>query len=595
LRPRYLLFVSELGTDCGLADRIALRTGFKVALAGRGFTALVNEGCGCLPVANGGCVLGTLFPRHGSAHRLDAIEPAAARAILESSGDDLVRKFWGGYVAAINGPNSVRIIRDVSGALPCYFANGDGYLVFASDAELLTDTGLARADIDWSALAAHFYAAGVPAASTVIADVRELLPGFAIDFPTAIAGQRPCWSPWDHVDADGNDLRLAAEHLERTVTDCAAAWTSGRGRLLLSCSGGLDSSIIAAVLAQSGADAVCLTMYGDDPSGDERPYARALCKHLSLPLLECRYRLEDIDIEEPLGAHLPRPTDRSHALSYERAHLRAARELGAAAFVTGNGGDSVFGYSQSAAAIADRYLTEGLGEGVAATLRDVCRQTGCGVLKAALMAFRSACGPGAYRCRPDGMFLDPDVAASLDSAVLDHPWLHAPANALPGKAAHIASILRIQPCLEPTRARHLPVINPLMSQPVIEACLAIPSWVWRAGGRDRALARCAFADRLPAAILKRRVKGGPDGFAARVLEHFRASIRDRLLDGQLARHGIVDRTALERALDSERPGAGEQRARILEFVAAEAWIECWRSRKSLALEPAASGSPWHAD
>jgi asparagine synthase (glutamine-hydrolysing) len=349
--------------------------------------------------------------------------------------------------------------------------------------------------------------------------------------------------------------------------------------LLLSCSGGLDSSIVAAALAQSGAETIGLTMYGEDPSGDERPYARVLCEHLGVPLVERAYALAAIDIDEPLGRHLPRPTDRSHALAYERAHLETARSVGARAFVTGNGGDSVFGYSQSAAAAADRYLHQGLVPGLAGTLRDICIQTGCSMSEAALSALRLARRAPVYRCRPDVMFLDPDLAASLGDSMVDHPWLDAPAGALPGKAAHIASILRVQQCLEPARGRELPVINPLMSQPVIETCLAVPSWLWRTGGRDRALARSAFRNRLPAAVLGRRIKGGPDGFAAQVLEHFRAPIRERLLDGQLARERIIDRDAIERELADPRPSDGQRRARILEFVAAEAWIGSWSRRK----------------
>jgi asparagine synthase (glutamine-hydrolysing) len=117
---------------------------------------------------------------------------------------------------------------------------------------------------------------------------------------------------------------------------------------------------------------------------------------------------------------------------------------------------------------------------------------------------------------------------------------------------------------------------------VIELCLAVPSWEWRAGGRDRALARRAFANDLPPAILRRRVKGGPDGFAALVLDRYRAQIRERLLDGELARHGIVERSEVERELAAEAPPGGEQRARILEFVAAEAWIDSWSARATSA-------------
>ncbi|MFD2134618.1 hypothetical protein ACFSLT_04130 [Novosphingobium resinovorum] len=37
----------------------------------------------------------------------------------------------------------------------------------------------------------------------------------------------------------------------------------------------------------------------------------------------------------------------------------------------------------------------------------------------------------------------------------------------------------------------------------------MPSWQWRHGGRDRAVAREAFATALPAQITARRSKGAP--------------------------------------------------------------------------------------
>ena len=117
-----------------------------------------------------------------------------------------------------------------------------------------------------------------------------------------------------------------------------------------------------------------------------------------------------------------------------------------------------------------------------------------------------------------------------------------------------------------------------MSQPIVEYCLAVPSWEWRAGGRDRALARLAFANDLPPLVLRRRVKGGPSHFAAELLDRFRAAIRERLLEGRLARHGIIDKAALEVAVEDGRQCSGEERVRILELVAAEAWLDSWAAR-----------------
>ena len=586
MRSRYLLLAGSGGPEWrDRLRRLGRRIGLAPSFEAPSLAAFVSGDCRCVAVGKRGCVVGTLFHRHGRAAALDALDDADSAEIAASGGNRLLSGWWGGYVAAIEAGSSVRVLRDPSATLPCYFTTRRGYAAFASDAELLVEAGLVAVDFDWQALARHFYISGLPTPETAMRGVSELLAGHALNVPGLAETQEPCWSPWDHVRCERGGFGEAAERLARTVKHSVRAWSSAHGRLLVSVSGGLDSSIVAACLAVANADAVCLTMYGEDPSGDERPFARALCNSLGLPLIERSYRIEDVDLEAPLGAHLPRPSDRTHALAYERVHVEAALETGASAFVTGNGGDSVFGYSQSAAAAADRWLSEGLGSGILATLRDICVQTGCGMLEAAASAARIARRPVAYRVRPDTLFLHPELVAVLERTGLDHAWLEPPADALPGKAAHIASILRIQQCLEPGRARMLPVLNPLMSQPVIEACLSVPTWEWRSGGRDRALARRAFAGDLPGPVLDRRVKGGPDGFAAQVLDAYRDAIRERLLGGRLAARRIVDAQALEAALDDPRTGAGESRARILELVAAEAWLDSWASRPTPAGPP----------
>jgi asparagine synthase (glutamine-hydrolysing) len=577
MRGRYLLLAGQSVPGAAEALSPRLPVGFRQGFSGPGLRAFVNGGCACLPIGKKGCVLGTLFAREHK-NAVNSLSDADAQAITASRGTLLLSRFWGSYVAALAGGDSIQVMRDPSGALPCFFVEMDGGAAFASDAELLVETGFTGIGIDWNALAMHFYAGGLPTPLTVLSGVSELLPGFAIETGGACR-QTARWSPWDHVaQIEREEESAAADGLATAVKRCATALAANHDRLLVSVSGGLDSSIVAAALAAAGADATCLTLYGEDPESDERPFARAVCSHLRLPLVERPYRIEDIDLGAPLAPHLPRPSDRTHALSYERAHLEIAGEIGAQAFVTGNGGDSVFGYSQSAAAIADRYLEEGVGRGLIETLRDVCVQTGCGLIQAASNAVRIARGPRSYLWRGQGLFLRPEIVSLLGCAPLTHRWLDAPPGALPGKAAHIASILRLLQCLEPGRGRVLPVLNPLLAQPVVETCLSVPSWAWRSGGRDRSLARRAFAADLPPTILRRHVKGGPDGFTARIVDRFRDEIRQRLLDGHLARQKIIDREAIAAELDGGAGGDGARRARILELVAAEAWIANWLSR-----------------
>lgn len=120
-------------------------------------------------------------------------------------------------------------------------------------------------------------------------------------------------------------------------------------------------------------------------------------------------------------------------------------------------------------------------------------------------------------------------------------------------------------------------MNPLLSQPIVETCLSIPSWQWRAGGRDRAVARAAFANSLPAMVLDRKVKGTPDPFCGAIIRHKRQELRERLLDGQLAAHGLVDSGAIEDALRADRATSSAENVRLLELVNAEAWTTVWAS------------------
>ncbi len=562
------------------AQRIAERTSLHLARCAQPVAVLVNEACRCLEIDGEGVLIGTLFHRHGPACALQALGAAERSALARGGTEALLKSYWGGYLAVRVCGDAVEILRDPSAALPCYRARAGGMAMFASDVELLTMAGGAPDGIAWDALGRILYSCGLPAIETALAGITTLFPGAAVALEERSERPLPGWSPWDFVTpCAGEETVATAERLRRVVEQCVAAWASLYRHPLVSLSGGLDSSIVAASLARSRSSASCLTLYTDDPAGDERGFARDVCAGLGLPLLESRYDLDVVDLGHALGAHLPRPMGRAEAQPYERAHRDAAARIGADAFFTGNGGDNVFGFSQSAAALADRALHEGPGAGAFATLRDICRQTGAGPLRVVRAAVAIARRPPAYRWKPSPSFLHPDLIASLQGLELSHPWLEAPPWALPGKAAHIAGLVRAHPTLESDRSRFAPLINPLLSQPIVEACLTIPSWQWREGGRDRAVARAAFADRLPAAIVERRVKGTPDPFCGEIVRRKREELRERLLDGQLARHRILDPGAIEETLRPGRPTAGEQNARLLELINVEAWATAWSSHR----------------
>jgi len=570
--PGRFLILDRLGHEpAQIATYLRLA---KLALRGAtgDFFILADPDIDLVDLGGRGAIVGRLFHRHGPSRPIACLEEKEMGAILASDGKELCASYWGTWVACIRYPDGLRLLRDPSGGLPCYVRRQpDGRIAASSRAGLLAMTGGSRPAIDWTALAEHLRGAAMPARPTALKDMDELRPGF-VRLPDG--SERSLWSPHDHLGPVAMSETDTESLLARRLRAGMSGLSHDRGRILVSLSGGLDSSIIAAGLVEAGRDIVCLNMFTADARGDERSYARTLCAHIGAPLIERPYLVSDVDLLAPLNAHLPRPMGRSQALAYERAHLAVAREIGADSFATGNGGDNVLAHSQSAAAIADSWLARGLA-GLWRSISDTCRQTGC----SPFAAMRSALGivrrrHHAFPWRPDNMMLT-RTAASSGGEPLRHPWLDDVRQALPGQKSHVAALLRVQQSLEPMRACVAPIIHPLLAQPVVEAALAIPSWQWRSGGIDRAAARRACAALLPSEIIERRGKGGPDGFSRALILANQALVRERLADGRLVAEQIVDRDFVLSVLAEEGRLPDSAHVRLQELLVAEAWIDHW--------------------
>ncbi|OYW82871.1 MAG: hypothetical protein B7Z26_02120, partial [Asticcacaulis sp. 32-58-5] len=384
---------------------------------------------------------------------------------------------------------------------------------------------------------------------------------------------------------------LAAE-IRETVSGCVGAWGRTFKAPLLGVSGGLDSSIVAASLVRAGVQPVCFTMATTEQSGDERSFARILCAHLKLDLVERTYDLQDIDISDSTGLHLPRPGTPTFGQSNRkvRAELQQARRIDG--FFSGIGGDNVFCLTMSATPVVDCYRTYGLSTATWSALKDICRLTRCSVWDALAAAIDRGRRPNpAYEWCLESRFLNRDRFGAATPPLTSGTWLETPSSALPGKAVHVARIMGLQfPSDIFSRSVSGPHILPLFSQPIVELCLAIQTWQWCSGGQNRALARKAFAGLLPSAITERKSKGGPDSFAYDVATHNREAIRDRLIGGILADHRVLDRNELDQALRRTSKMAQGDHLRILAIVEAENWARHWHSSGTGERSPATAGT-----
>lgn len=570
-RDAYLAIIAP-GADPGSAARLADRASAEVRLdrlfESETLSVLAVPGCRHRSWAGSGIAIGTIL---SSKQDTEAFETAPAHD------RHLVAGCWGDYVAFLHdvAKASTTVVRAPSGGLPALRATVDGITLVSSEPELLLVVTQRSAEIDWHFVAHHLAFPHLRPGVTGLAGIDELFAGDANCFTADGAQRLSVWSPWDFARAERQlaDPAQAGLAVRQSVELAVAGLVRGHRSVLLELSGGLDSSVLGAALAAAGAPATAINLVTPSSEGDERVYARATAECAGLPLAEHAVA-SDVDLTAPVPMRAARPGIPAILRPADQLLASTARETGVDAFVSGTGGDCVFCSPASAAPAADALRAFGFGRRFLRAVRDITEIHDTNLWTAGSMAWRQAHRPPIHRLWPSNdAFLARD---RLPDAPDFHPWLDEPADALPGRRSHIRAVIAAFAHLD-GYARHAvaPSLFPLLSQPVMEACFRVPTWLWIAGGRDRAVARQAFRDALPAKVLDRRSKGGMDAYCIRNFEANRARLEPFLLEGHLAGAGLLDRPAVASFL--RRPvGPRDQRFyRLLPVIDAEAWVRGW--------------------
>lgn len=569
----YLAIIAP-GTDPDHARQMVKR-------AERDFQLITMFQCGGLTVlgrpetrhhslGDSGIAIGTVISRDTD----DGLRETGSKPI---DGRQLIASSWGDYVAFLRGPemDSATVIRAPSGCLPAFrAAASEVTLVSSNVAFLLALTG-AGPRIDWDFVAHYLAFPHLRAGATGLDGIDELFAGDDTAFTLQGTRRESLWSPWDFAAAERQitDPQEARDAVRRAVNEAVRGLVQPYRSALLELSGGLDSSVLAAALAASGAPAIAINLVTPGAEGDERSYARATATACGLALAESDVA-GDVDLTAPVSDRLARPGIPAILGPADGLLAELARESGVDVFVSGTGGDCVFCSPASAAPAADAWRTFGPGRRFLRAVRHVAEIHDTSLWTAGSMAWRQAHRPPIHRLWPSNhAFLMRD---RLPREPDFHPWLTEPADALPGRRSHIRAVIAALAHLD-GYARHAvaPSIFPLMSQPVMEACFRIPTWIWIEGGRDRAIARQAFRDVLPARVLDRRSKGGMDAYCIRNFEANRSRLEPFLLDGHLAEAGLLDRPVVASFLRQPVALRDQRFYRLLPIIDAEAWARGW--------------------
>jgi asparagine synthase (glutamine-hydrolysing) len=473
-------------------------------------------------------------------------------------GRDLMREGWGAYLLAwLDDAGGLNVIRDPSGALDAVWWHREGVTLVADGLPPVLDPVLPAAlAIDWPRLADILATPALVTDRVPLLGLETVGPGDWVR--TATEGCREAiWRPADHARRRVDETAAA---LVGVVDAAVDGLMRSRRKVVAEVSGGLDSAIVAGVLTATGhaSKASFVTYFGEDREGDERVYAEAAAKTGGFDLSLVPKPVEALTPEDfaPLGQGL-RPALQGVDVAYDREATRRLAAIDAEGLVTGQGGDSVFFHAPDPRVAADRFRRIGVRGLDPVYWAAVGRWTR-----------RSAWTVGRLA-----------ISRSRAEARCDHPWLQDLDDLPPAKRGQIERLVNNQvfwtDCL---RARQAPLLNPLLSQPVVEHCLGVPTDRLTLGPRDRGLARLAFADRLPEEIRERRSKGDLSGFYGRLTRASLPALQALLLDGCLVQAGVLDRVRLEIDLDDQRLLWSEGANQPLLAAVLEVWARHWSGR-----------------
>lgn len=530
-------------------------------------------------------VIGVLFDK---AYNL--IEHSHFQKIFDSNFNDCIyylsQNFWGDYIAyrmINNGEN--QIFRSCSGGIACYaYHNDKDYIIFSNPDQirlLLCRHG----HINWSNVINSVFFNRYISRDTAITEVADIIPGELVSIKTNHVTRSVVWSPVSSASRSLSETTLPdAQKVRETIIKCISAHAAPFSTISVSLSGGLDSSIILTSLVHNVCSqrklTACFNIYDIGAGSSEQYLAKIISQKFGVPLSsadvgQVSHRLEQSSRQIPITLRASKNIITKHSALLQE---RFVETWGVDAIFYGTGGDAIFLVPRPGLIASDYVRQMGIKGSWSYLFRDAIRsrrslfEIAQTVFKYGLLA--KPYNPVSSLHRSINMLTEQARDTALSSALL-HPWVEqALAHHLPpSKCLQIFGIvdaLYFQSYHQ--GITNVSTILPIMSYPLLDLFLSLPSWFLVPGILDRGLVRQGFLELLPDEIVYRRGKGSASAHYSRLFLSNITWIERFLLDGALVGHKILDATKMYKCFHSDEHKQFFTQVKLLEYVALEDWV-----------------------
>ena len=210
-------------------------------------------------------------------------------------GAGCVRRLRGMFAFAVwDGPRrELFLARDRLGIKPLYYAQPTGGFLFASQVKALLETGRVPARLSSAGIASYMAYGAVSEPLTAIDGVFALPAGHTATLRGNALTLRRYWSPPD-VRSTEMSRGEAARELRARLEDSVRSHLVADAPLGVFLSGGVDSSLLAALAARETPHVRTVSVAFDDAAYSEAPYQEMVARHIGSEHVRLTLRPDDL-------------------------------------------------------------------------------------------------------------------------------------------------------------------------------------------------------------------------------------------------------------------------------------------------------------
>jgi asparagine synthase (glutamine-hydrolysing) len=267
--------------------------------------------------------------------------------LYEEYGDAFLQHIRGDFALCLWDERRRRAVfaRDRQGIKPFYWTRAGDVVVFASELKALLASGLVRGEVDLESVDAFLSFGFVPGPRTIVQNVSKLLLGESLVIEAGKVRVEQFWRyPEATLPTPVPSVEEYAERLLRELDESVQLRVEGQLSPGVMLSGGLDSSVVAALAARHapGQIKTFTIAFADAGESNELDAARRFARELGSDHeeLELRFTQDTISLEE-LVWRMDEPLAELSALGISALADLAAPEVRVA--LSGQGADGVLG------------------------------------------------------------------------------------------------------------------------------------------------------------------------------------------------------------------------------------------------------------